>query len=723
MRFGCVATAVFVITLHGALAQAACNSIPQPMVTMSGAAVNAVAPTPTATPATYNGRIGAIDQPFVAPGNWVTVRRRPCDQSQNQGSDIASGENPNVVLILHPIRKWAGDHYDDPASEAPKIAFIQSDAANCPPKQVASCDDALNGHNDGDAKCIRIPASEYVVTTDGVRFRMPDLSVRFPAFNSGSLGVFVTQGNAPVPCADMVRHTCLDALPTNVLPSKIWHACVDALYEDKNAQCKTNKRDRDFRHLTLLPAWNAADEECFNEDQLCADTAEELRFVPDADNNLLFPMDWTSFIEKCNKPCRYPIRGDMVPPGARFLQLPSNDPQKPDKNRSLQSFTPDGFPLDPKAFKREEPAFGVAVSGTTDGPYSVLRMKPATKLCKDPSGTPQPSETPSACDDDNPCGGGKTCQMVCVGGANDGAKCANDSECPKAKCGAGQDLDQQFDGTRWRLVRDDSHFIQNDPTPNATCSALPTGMRCVGYQMTVHQPENVPTDTPTLTPTPMPTAPPRPPPPPDANAVSGGVPGKAIASDPNQSDQWTAVFVYPPPGGGPLSIQVTQTHGCTTASCKQTIQLGTQEPVGPTDEDSLRFVGSQLRILVKDAGSAKPTATFMLYDVARPAAQTHEASGARSIVVVGPVDLSDREQYDPLVQYPSGSTLFVRTGLGYCRRNYDQKILPVPSICNPDASTCPPGSTCRKSPVVMAMDLVTDADHNGVPDSLQAGIR
>src|SRR6185369_8825908 len=79
MRVSLLTTALLVLRV--AVAEAACNSVPQQQVTATAGSMAMAAPTPSPTPTPlFRGRIGTIDQPFVAPGNQVTIRRRGCDE-------------------------------------------------------------------------------------------------------------------------------------------------------------------------------------------------------------------------------------------------------------------------------------------------------------------------------------------------------------------------------------------------------------------------------------------------------------------------------------------------------------------------------------------------------------------------------------------------------------------------------------------------------------------
>ena len=71
---------------------------------------------------------------------------------------------------------------------------------------------------------------------------------------------------------------------------------------------------------------------------------------------------------------------------------------------------------------------------------------------------------------------------------------------------------------------------------------------------------------------------------------------------------------------------------------------------------------------------------------------------------------------DPMIE-DSGGTSFVSPA-GRCVA--DGVVLASPSLCRPRvAGECPPGATCIDARVVVAVDLSTDEDGNGVPDSLE----
>jgi hypothetical protein len=89
-------------------------------------------------------------------------------------------------------------------------------------------------------------------------------------------------------------------------------------------------------------------------------------------------------------------------------------------------------------------------------------------------------------------------------------------------------------------------------------------------------------------------------------------------------------------------------------------------------------------------------------------------------VPVARVDLSHRAYYEPMRATASGGTAFVSPG-GRCVDDCTGRIVPVPSLCDPDAdpSPCPPESRCRRGGGVVTMDLATDRDGDEIPDAVR----
>jgi hypothetical protein len=719
MRLGRIVAAVWTLALPSATAHGACNSIPQLEITPTTANL-AAAPTPTATPL-YYGRMGTIDQPFVAPANAVMIQRRSCDQ----GSPIVAGVTPLVTVVLNARRTWDGTKYRH--NGEPRAFLIESDVIGCDSAKVDACDLGLNGILDGDAKCIEVPAAQYQISADAMTFPFPDPAETFAEFRSGAVSIAVTRRISNPPCHALAKKTCLDALPVNKLPTDNWHACIDELY-DQDLACHYSPVNPTFRHLTLLPAWNNARLACFARPELCTGAADEFRYSLDVDGNLLIPVSWDGLLRTCNGPCGFPVRGDLIPPNSRFLRLPENAGET---NSALQSFTPEGFPLAPMTLKQETTTLGegLAISGTADGPFSVLRISSVSGRCEDGSGTLHAS-----CRHTDDCAADETCVHACVGGTKDGEKCTAQSDCPgKAKCGERHNMEGEFKDGRWRLVRTDPKFYQ-EPLPSQTCAASNATLRCVSYQLKVDAAFDLPT--PTVTPTPVLV-------PVDLQDAlgSGAVvdPEQVVASEPVGDSTWVAAFVDRPPThhAAGHAVAVARTRGCAQGTiCElRFLALGGHRAVKA--RPAIAFVGSQVRLLVEDPGTGEPGwlgrvfggrrdpasrqsfPILMLYDAAQPITRS---AGDRAPevqpVAVGYVDLSDRAHYDPLRRHPSGSTTFLSPA-GRCRRAGE--VLPIPSICRPGNApgTCPPGATCTATSVVVAMDLTTDRDGDGVPDTLR----
>ncbi len=718
MSCGRIVVVAASLAILPSVAHSACNAIPPAPAISPMANPLAPNPAPTATPLFY-GRIGTIDQPFMVPGNRVRIERRACDQ--NNGSDFSTNAPPRVTIIVNPGRRWDGSAYT--YVDKPRALIVESDAVGCSADAVRACDQGLNGVLDGDAKCTTIPSGQYELTTKSLRFPVPDPADAFLEAHGGPTGVAVTSRTADPPCRELAAKTCLEALPPQYQPGTSWHACVDELYT-QDLTCKFDPRDATFGHLTLLPKWNNSRQTCFFEPGYCTSAEEELRFAVDSDRNILIPMFWQDDLSKCTSPCGFPVRGDLVAPTNRWIALPNNSNQK---NPLLKSFSPEGFPLDPLFINQATNVTGgFALSGTFDGPASVLRVHSGGGICKDTNGNYH-----GRCRRTKDCASNEVCTWVCIGGDDDGNECTNNSGCRgKGKCGKVHDFDAELKQGGWRLVRGEPKF-KEESDPSRTCSASNQSWRCVSYQLEVSAPFSLPT----LTPQPTPQS--TPDPQPLQSALDTQVPGAAIdgrpiVSEPLEGGPRIASFVTLPAshagGSDGRGLVVARLAGCTTLTSPCDLRLLDLSGYRPIDASpNLTFAGSQVRVLVEEepgtrsfwsrlfAGrraAAPRYPLLMIYDVTAP------STDAPKLLLVSRVDLSDRAHYDPLRLSDNGSTTYLSPS-GRCEEN--GHIVPVPSQCVPDSesSGCPAGTGCRPTSVVVAVDLSTDDDRNGVPDVLQ----
>jgi hypothetical protein len=146
-------------------------------------------------------------------------------------------------------------------------------------------------------------------------------------------------------------------------------------------------------------------------------------------------------------------------------------------------------------------------------------------------------------------------------------------------------------------------------------------------------------------------------------------------------------------------------------------------------EARLAFTGAKLRFFSVDPVAPAPRAVnafsrFLRFLSGKNATKAmtgilkiYDADVNGPVTTIARVDLSARDRYDPLVEHPNGSTTFLSPA-GKCVRGGAK--LPVPSLCRPGASPgdCPKGASCVAMSVVVATDLSTDRNHDGVPDEV-----
>jgi hypothetical protein len=255
------AAAAAVVSLHTA-AHAACDLIPSQSTVLRSS-------------------LGGVDRPFAGPGDLVELRVRPevCDSS-SPGFSPAIADTA-VTLAFRP-----------PNGGPVNVVVL---ATNC--AEVGTCGGASS------TTCVTAnaggqPSDLQVVDRDGERrllVRFPDTDSLLQAANddrtfSGPVAIAVKDRRFTMvrEACELVSQTCSSVVPQSGLV-----ACVDELFQlDGTCRTDTARLDSTFAHFTALPPPNDYQALCTTPSTPCTGSAAEIRLIPDADGNLLLPMDW-----------------------------------------------------------------------------------------------------------------------------------------------------------------------------------------------------------------------------------------------------------------------------------------------------------------------------------------------------------------------------------------------------------------------------------------------
>lgn len=392
----CFLPAVAFALSSPALADAACNLIPQ-------------------SQQSFRGTLGVANRPFAVPGDFVELSVRPqvCDQSSP--GFTANAADHDVTLVF------------TPPNGGPRRVVLLT-AASCSAQFVQNklntCDAAPGVAS---VSCLQVstsadPVGLTVVNRQGqnrLAFRFPDTDTLLPPAGdgltlSGPVAIGVTRYAAPsLPCG-LATGTC--ASQSGLV------ACIDALFA-LDGTCGATP-DAVFPHFTALPRPNDYSLDCYSESPPCNPTATGVRVALDQAGNILMPMNWSNVI----------LRPSGVPvPRLLNAKIKSPVPFRIPSQAFVDSFTPEGGLL-PPIF---EPQFDPTVSGTdvvtlfgsVDASASILRIARHRGRCAGGSNDAAPCSVTTDC-------GTGTCVDACADGANDGLACSGPGDCPGGRCGS-----------------------------------------------------------------------------------------------------------------------------------------------------------------------------------------------------------------------------------------------------------------------------------------------
>ena len=671
--------------------------------------------TTTTTTTLFRGFMGEINVPFPVPGvAKIRIGRGTC-----KAGGAAFQNGARTIVVIKP--SMAG------ATKGVTQAFILGDANACTPDIIKACDEGIDKSHSGEVSCFPLTASQYKIAPGALDIdQFPDPGTADPAGNilathAGPVTIAVTShspSDLTAVCKSLATDNCTKAVnPTD----SNWHACIDELFDSSNNNCGTAKKDVAdvFSNLTLLPTWNDLSAACFWNTQYCdgaASATGRLRYAVDVGKNILVPMYWYGSLKRCTTPepnCGLMLTG-ALDPSPRTIDIPDNDTTSTmpststtvpgtttttlpsDRNTFLQSYMPDGIRIDGASFGRAQTGaiLVIGLNGRTDDYYSVLRL--AANF------------------------------GVCTKGNSGGSlrRCAEKRDCNKGeKCTQLFQLHDQgdaFNNGEWSFDRADGTFCEQQNQVGLPCTS--SCKKCVRYQLTagpevyVHKPKDscrVPRErlAQLLEVLEKETGPL------GAESLHGAEqcgPDKGdIFAASDSSEQGIAVYLRDPSIRAALHCPDGQAAALVVAkrNCnEQTLSEVSCPDVGQVDvNEGLSVLGSKVRFFApdpetKDSGRDK---LLRVYDIRRGV-----------LTSVARVDTSD-DRYSALVDYPNGATLFLSPA-ARCFVNDDP--VPVPSFCTPgaDTSECPSGSTCKPTTVVVATDLTTDRDDDGVPDAVAA---
>ena len=634
--------------------EAACNTVPQLFASPQ--------PTPR-----FCGALGGAGRPFVEPAGPIILGQAGCEPKP--APTMPPADAATVTMIFKP----------NAAEPDGKVAalIIRKDCKE--DVDVAKCKNALP--KNGAARCAPSGSLEASQARDVLRLQAPmvnDLIRR-----GGSLVVAVTAGDEP-PCA-LGTKTCEEWLATK--PGGAY-VCVDRFKPD------TSKKLPAIAALTALPDPNDFRSLCWkSKNGLCDASGSTVRYTLDDEDNLLIPvLWWRLFPNDGNAPPARNVYGGTVLP-APFKIV--------DANRTLQSLAPEGEPLSPIFDVTNNPRDDVlALEGTTDGYYSVLRL---------PGGRCRGTD--------------RSCFVA--------GDCTNGTPCDHT-----HELRKHLDVGETVLDHGSLKMCQDEP--DYDCTVFGTGKHCgylsgncVGYAMVADH--RTPAPAPARTPDRAP----------DAQAVRKAVlDALGPDSDPTirVSDGWVSVIANV--NGkvrarraaaalvGPRRLLVTRLQDLVPQqrAASSTVpapacapDIATFAIVRGLDGKALtvrrhELYGRQTRFIEDDAiaiqglGAAPAASDRLLWIYDAPTCTS-------SLIAI--VDPEDGER-DPLRELTNGSVRFTTPG-GRCVASGVE--LPVPSACRPFASRdCPRGATCEPRRIVVATSL-SGTDAEGIPNAAALTVR
>ncbi|MGH3638869.1 MAG: hypothetical protein ACRDUX_07550 [Mycobacterium sp.] len=438
----------------------------------------------------FNAALGTANRPFAAPGERVELTLRSCDTG-SPGLTANAADHVVTVVFQPPM--------------GPKNAVVLTADPDCTAitPQLAACAAQLGG---GAATCIAgTEAGVAIVDHDGERFvsfRFPDTRKRCSGgINDGLRCQEASDCPNPGSCVAGTENETLAgpaaiavSVPGNPLPCGLatatcvsqtgLRACVDDLYANDGA-CGTGVPFPAFTHFTALPPPNNYAHDCYKLSAVddppgpCNPIATDLRFSVDSAGNLLLPVSWQSVLVPAAVPVPRLLHARLLSP------LPFDIPDAV----FAGSFTPEGGNLPPIFEPQVDPSVPnanvVALFGSVDAPYTILRIGRRFGTCQGGANDDQPCNVSSDCP-------GGLCPTTCVG---DPAKtCTEDAECGgSGPCGALFDFSALVDDgplllPRPRIAPLNGMCQESSATCTADCGV---DGPCVNYAFEAEAPVNL----------------------------------------------------------------------------------------------------------------------------------------------------------------------------------------------------------------------------------------
>ncbi len=232
-----------------------------------------------------------------------------------------------------------------------------------------------------------------------------------------------------IPC-DLASQRCVDVDPATVA------ACIDELYEvDGTCGTEPVNRARFFSDFTMLPPPNDYAAICTSAEPgtSCQGSALPVRVTTDAAGNLIIPFDWSG------------VQLDTEFPTPRLVRLSTDAEAFPGSGVPIEipgaafydSFSLRGQLLPPFFDEVDDGSNVPKFIGTVDAPRAIVRFarrSPAFRQCRDGGGAVLAPGVP--CTQSSECPSGASCgDAVCyVAGAATATRCNED-----AACGVGQE--------------------------------------------------------------------------------------------------------------------------------------------------------------------------------------------------------------------------------------------------------------------------------------------
>ncbi len=370
------------------------------------------------TSQTFRSTLGATNRPFARPGDVIDLRLAAACDAASPGFPPAAADNIVSFLFTPPSGPAERNNLVVVAADCGALASQLTACSDRPDIAAATC---VTANREGSPLDIEVVESGV---PGRLRVRFPDTDVRIDAPTddrtlSGPVSIAVTRPGDPLPCG-LASTSCASQSGLT--------ACIDSLFET-DGSCGDTAHSV-FSRFTALPPPNSYQDICFDPAPPCTASASEIRFTTDADGNILIPMDWRGILVGQGIPIARLLRGssavEAFSGGGEPVRIPGSS--------FLRAYSPEGSVLPPVFDPQADPSavHEATLFGSADAPETVLRI---ARRSSDYRECDAGANAGAPCNENSECPGGSCVSAVCNDGPNAGTTCSGDDECAGAECG------------------------------------------------------------------------------------------------------------------------------------------------------------------------------------------------------------------------------------------------------------------------------------------------